>query len=140
MDAGDAKFWERELLESVKRGQYQFVKEILERGANVDARDNKGTTALMWASIAGNVSIVSLLLEAGASVNEKDSTGNTPLLWASRYRRPDITSSLLEAGANVNAQDRLGNTPLIMASSIGNLHVVRMLRHCQRRCTNYGAS
>ena len=55
------------------------VKTLLDKGADVNAADNKGVTALMMASEFQKADIVKLLLAAGANVKLKDKTGKTAL-------------------------------------------------------------
>ena len=52
--------------ESVRSGDYAEVKRLIEEGANVNAKDNDGATALMWASLKGHQEVSKLLIEAGA--------------------------------------------------------------------------
>jgi len=52
---------------------------VLDRGAAIDARDNRGRTALMIAADAGHAGIVDLLLRRGAARDLKDREGKTAL-------------------------------------------------------------
>ena len=53
---------------------------LLQAGADVNAKDRDGNTALILAA-AENPTVVSVLLKAGADVNAKDRDGNTALYW-----------------------------------------------------------
>ena len=48
----------------------------------INAKNNDGETALMWASYNGHLEVVKLLVTLGADVNAKDKNGNTALMWA----------------------------------------------------------
>jgi len=74
---------DKELLLAAKSGDKERVRLLLENGANVNARDRYGWTALMWAVFKGYKEIVKLLLENGADVNVRDFFGNTALKFAS---------------------------------------------------------
>jgi ankyrin repeat protein len=52
--------------QSVKSGDYAEVKKLIKAGADVNAQDKYGYTALKWASRSGHTDIVKLLREAGA--------------------------------------------------------------------------
>lgn len=49
----------------------------------IDARDDSGKTALLWAAAHGQAKIVELLLEQGTAVGEADSYGGTGLMKVS---------------------------------------------------------
>ncbi|MEE6518114.1 hypothetical protein FKM82_028825 [Ascaphus truei] len=55
------------------------VQHLLDEGIDPCAADDKGRTALHFASCNGNDQIVSLLLDRGADPNQRDGLGNTPL-------------------------------------------------------------
>jgi ankyrin repeat-rich membrane spanning protein len=48
------------------------VKQLLEKGADVNVEDNNDWTALMWAAYKGHTGIVKALIDRGADVNAKD--------------------------------------------------------------------
>ncbi|MFA5106679.1 MAG: ankyrin repeat domain-containing protein, partial [Candidatus Micrarchaeia archaeon] len=72
----------KKLLEAVSSGDLAGVKEALAAGADVNAKDRDGYTALMVASYWGHMDIVKLLIAAGADVNAKSETGYTALIEA----------------------------------------------------------
>lgn len=85
---------------SVKKGNLSNVIRIIEKGADVDAQDNDGTTALMTASEYGHPEVPKLLIEAGAEVNEKDEYDDTALMWALKMGHTEVVELLREEGAN----------------------------------------
>ena len=86
-------------------------------GADVDAKNNWGTTPLMEAASRGRPKTVGLLINRGAQVKAVDRAGNTPLHYAAKGFEDDrqISLSLINGGADVNATNAEGNTPLIIA-------------------------
>ena len=54
-----------------------IVELLLDRGADINARDGAGFTPLFWAAEDGNVNTVAFLLDKGADVNIRDYNGNT---------------------------------------------------------------
>ena len=87
------------------------TKLALEVGANANAQDEYGTTALMRAETAEQTK---LLIEAGANVNAKDDYGYTALM---RAKTAEQIKALVEAGADVNAKDKYGHTALMNANT-----------------------
>lgn len=101
------------LMKSVKisNANPDFVQDLINMGANVNARNNYGETPLMYACgyYSGvNASVVKVLLDAGAYVNTSDNYGETPLMYAAKYGTPQVVGMILNAGANVNAKDKEG--------------------------------
>ena len=88
------------------------TKLLLEAGADVNAKNCYGETALMKAA-EENVDIVKLLLEAGADVNVRNSRGETVLMKAARSDDVNIVKLLIEAGAAIDAQDNELKTALM---------------------------
>lgn len=113
--------------------------------ADVNAEDDLGITALMWATIKGNVEMASLLIGYGADVSKKEyldeewdedecpeymepeSFGNDALLYAAYYNRVEIAELLLEYGADVNSVDIDGWTSLMKSAMGGYLDMVKLL-------------
>ena len=87
---------------AARTGKLGPVKALLARGADVNAKDRKGQTALMWAAAEGHADVVSTLLAAGADFRTPLPSGFTPLLFAAREGRIDVVRVLLKAGADVN--------------------------------------
>jgi ankyrin repeat protein len=66
-------------------GDAALVKRLLALGADPDARDTAGATALMWA--APDRGKMQLLLDAGADVNARSDAGRSALVVVRRHRR-----------------------------------------------------
>ena len=84
-------------------------------GADVNAVDNDGQTALIWASKYGLDSIVDLLLEHNAKVDIQAKNDATALMWASLRNHISTVQSLLEHKADMNAVSNNGNSALMLA-------------------------
>ena len=92
------------------------VRELLDRGMDVNAVGNRGWTPLHWAAAnSRDPRVLTPLLEAGADVNRR-ALQFTPLHIAALVNpNPEVAYVLLEAGADVNARQDSGENPLWMA-------------------------
>jgi ankyrin repeat protein len=116
----------QQLLDQIRKGDLAAVRSLLANGADVNARDTKGATALMNAAIYGDLDCVKLLLDKGADPNASNDLGIDALMWAAS----DLgkVRALIAHGANVNARSSYGYTALsVAAASPGNLPTVLLL-------------
>uniref|UniRef100_A0A8C9MLA5 Ankyrin repeat domain-containing protein 54 n=2 Tax=Serinus canaria TaxID=9135 RepID=A0A8C9MLA5_SERCA len=111
----------KRLREAANSNDLDTVQQLLEDGTDPCAADDKGRTALHFASCNGNDHIVQLLLDHGADPNQRDGLGNTPLHLAACTNHVPVITTLLRGGARVDALDRAGRTPLHLAKSKLNI-------------------
>lgn len=78
------KYYTLKLLEAVKNNNLEKVKKYLQKGADKNAKDNEGNTALILASINDYPEIVKLLIQAGADLTVRNNKGDTALIYAQR--------------------------------------------------------
>ena len=94
--------------------QLESIQLLLDAGADLDARDRRGDTALIIAcrNPAGvHLPVVTALLRAGAKVDDRGSGGMTPLMCAALCDDTgQAVRTLLEASADVRARDNRGWT------------------------------
>jgi ankyrin repeat protein len=135
-----------------KGGHYAAAGLLLDRGAEIDAKDTQGRTPLHLAAEACFPPLVQLLLDRGADVHARDERKRTPLHYAARgqskymhheghWRAPrrssvPIARSLIAAGAEVIAADNRGQTPLHLAARAGN---VALTEHLLAKCADVNA-
>jgi ankyrin repeat protein len=92
------------------RRDLTWMQFLVAKGANVNIRDNRGTTPLVLASQLGFVEGVDFLISVGARVDEPDNTGETPLIGAVHKRGLALIRTLLKAGANPDRPDNSGRS------------------------------
>jgi tetratricopeptide (TPR) repeat protein len=95
--AGDL---EDRLINEAMNGNADTVRSLLEKGANVNAKDGTGETALMKAAYYGYADVVSVLIEKGASVEAKNSNGETALQLAELRKHAEVVQLLRQALSN----------------------------------------
>ena len=94
-------------------GCLAVVARLLAAGADVDAVDSEGKSALHRMCFYGFPRAAKPLLEGGANPNLRDSHGYTPLHWAAMYNKPATMALLLAHGADPNFLDNKGRSPLM---------------------------
>jgi ankyrin repeat protein len=104
---------------ATRYGHMEIVVFLLERGADVNAKTDKGNnTPLMFAVANARKDLVELLVAKGADVNAKSEGGWTPLLVAAQQDKgqKELVALLLARGASVNAKTDTGVTPMHLAA------------------------
>ena len=105
---------ERDMILAAERGELVGGAEACCRdGARIDARDQRGRTALLAATQRNRVEVARFLIQEGADVNAKDFIQDTPFLYAGAEGRIEILKMTLAAGANLKDTNRYGGTALI---------------------------
>jgi ankyrin repeat protein len=116
-----------DLLTAAKQGDTNQVKDLLDRGADVNAKHKGGQTALMYATFKGHTDTIKILLDRGADVNAKHKGGQTALMYAVIKGHTDTIKILLDKGADVNAKDMYGDTALMEATFKGHTDTIKIL-------------
>ncbi len=112
--------------DAAMRGDVAAVRELLAGGADVNAAQGDGMTALHWAAEYGDAELARMLLHAGAAVAPATRIGSyAPLHIAARNGHTSMAVLLLEAGSDATAAaPGTGATPLHLAAAAGAAELV----------------
>ena len=114
---------------AAERQDWVRVQSLIQEGADINANQPDGATALHWAVHWNDLETVAALIEAGAEVDAINDLGVPPLWIAIDGGNTDIAIRLIDAGANVNARLATGETVVMTAARNGLRTVVsRLLR------------
>jgi ankyrin repeat protein len=113
------------LMYAAEAGSTTEMRILIQHGADVNARNAFGSTALMWS--IPDVQKVRLLLDHGADVNIAAKSGRTALLMALSRPSPETARLLLANGADTAAVDKAGVTTLLAALRGNDITIIRML-------------
>lgn len=112
------------LLSAVQLNRTDVSKSLIELGADINAKDKDGWSALHFAAWNGNIDIAKVLLSKGLNPDDRTKDLATPLM---RPTSKEMAELLISSGADVNAQTSRGVAPLHMAVSLENLAVAEVL-------------
>ena len=126
------------LMEAVRlRESSDVVQELIQEGANVNARTSGGRSALIYAASYGKAELASVLISAGADINVKDEKGRTPLMYVASsslkglkkdpivFRkeeddilrlRANVAKLLIDKGVDIHLRDSTGASALFYAA------------------------
>jgi hypothetical protein len=117
---------------AAQEGSASGVRELLDRGAAVDARASNGATALHYAAGLGHCDAADELLRGGAAIDARVSDkGGTPLHMAAGAGHERAVTLLVGRGAGLELLDEHGLTPIQLAARLGRSGIVRLLDQAQ---------
>ena len=116
-----------ELLSAASSGDTAAAARLLGQGADPDAKNNQGDTALLLAAKSGKTETARLLIEKGANIEAKNNVGETVLIAACTSGHAEIAQLLIDKGAAPDARDDGGATPLMYAGLGGNTAIIDLL-------------
>ncbi|MEB3197876.1 MAG: ankyrin repeat domain-containing protein [Candidatus Sericytochromatia bacterium] len=107
-----------DLAAAAAHGDVNQVRALIANGADLNARDAEGYTALTWAAQFGRAPVVEYLLARHAQPNVVDRWGYTPLMWALQQGHTPTAALLLSRGANPSVSTAFGITPMVLATHV----------------------
>ena len=118
------------LCKAAHKGDMVEVKRLLAAGADVNAVDKGGWSALMFAVFWGRSEVVKILLDADANPNVVSNAGSTALIHSGFFdSNVEVVKMLLDAGAYVDTTDKNGWTALMFAAYRNHAEVAKVLLH-----------
>lgn len=118
---------DEQFFELCAKGEPGEIRQALKDGANPNAKNEYGFTALMFSADNNGAEALKLLLDAGADVSPKNRYGRTALMLAAWNDNVPAVTVLLSAGADRDARDEDGLTALAGAAKDGKIGAVRAL-------------
>lgn len=109
---------------AARTGEVDFVCELIESGAAVNARDTRGATPLHDAAERNRADVIGPLVAGCAHVDSRNCCGDTPLHSAAKHGCADAAQALLDVDASCLARNKACETPLHIAARSGFDNVV----------------
>eukprot|EP01045_Picozoa_sp_COSAG04_P035746 COSAG04_NODE_8385_length_983_cov_1.149321_1_plen_231_part_01 len=128
---------EKELANAIQHSRVQDALRLLEKvahagdpvalGTLINAKNERGSPALVSAATRGHLDVVRFLVRAGAKLEATNSGGVTALMVAAWEGKHGCVEFLLGAGADVHAADKYGDNALHYAAIRGELDIMLLL-------------
>jgi len=109
-------------------GDMEQIELLVSKGMDVNAKTQRGATALHWAAYQGRRDVAECLISNGAGINTKDNYGFTPLHLAVIRGQKDMVELLIAKGVDINVRNNAGQTPLKLATNRARTEVVELLK------------
>ena len=103
------------LIFATMHGSIECLKILLQRGSNVNYRNNNGETALSIAAKFGSVKSIEILLQHNASINTQDFCKRTPLMYAALGNHANCIKILISSGARLDIVDNEKRDALMLS-------------------------
>lgn len=116
-----------QFIAAAAEGDNDKVLQLLQEGADINATDGSGRTAVLAATRNNRADTVKALIQQGADINIRDNSLDNVLLYAGASGYLEIVKLAIDAGADTKLTNRFGGTALIPASERGHVEVVREL-------------
>ena len=107
---------EENLIKAIDDNNYDLVKELLSKVANLNFITQNGANPLMKSMFSDNREIFQLLINSGSNINFTSNNGYSPLIVGCVQNDLDRVRLLLSKGGNVHQKTKLGWTSLLKAS------------------------
>lgn len=126
MESKDA-YGRTALMIASRRGNANFVRTMLENGADVDTFANNGLTVMTSAARQGHLNVVKCLIECGVNVDQEDKYHKTALHHACYAGHLEVVKVLIENGSNITHLNHVSASPLVQAVVGGHVEIVKLL-------------
>ena len=103
---------------------------LLNSGISIDATDNYGATAFLYACTLGNIPACRMIMQSGCQISNADLYGNTALHIAAQKSIAVLARMLIENGnIDITAKNDNGRTALYYAQKNNNKEIIELLRN-----------
>jgi ankyrin repeat protein len=131
LDSGvdiEAESWgNRALHKAAAKGRLEVVRLLLERGAELDARDSRGNTPMLHAAYNGQLEVVKLLVESGADVQAQNTLHWTGVMQAVVERKLPTVRYLVEQGTRLDPVDQENGYTALTLARVSAPSIVELL-------------
>jgi uncharacterized protein len=117
-------YWDN-IARAARQNDAATVRSLIANDGNPNQTDEDARTAMHYAALNGNLTIIAILIKANAKLDVKDKLGNTPLHLAADRNQTEAAQLLLDVGTPVDSENKNGMTPLMVAANRGGIEIVQ---------------
>jgi ankyrin repeat protein len=117
------------LMKATREGVYAVVKELIDVGVDINARNNDGNNALWFACFGNYYDLINLLLAAKIDIDNQNDNGATVLMYAASAGKAEVVKLLLQHHPNLYLQNLDDYKAIDFAS---NVEVLRLLKNATK--------
>ena len=112
---------------AILNGHTEVARLLIAHMEDVDAKNIRDITPLMYAAYAGDEEIARILIAKGADLNLKNVEGRSSLYYAARQGKRETAELLIKNGAEINSKTNSGDTPLRIAIERHHHNIIDLL-------------
>ncbi|MBI1241561.1 ankyrin repeat domain-containing protein [Umezakia ovalisporum] len=116
------------LMTATREGVYGVVKELIDLGANINAKNNENNNALWFGCFGNHYELISLLLGAKINIDNQNDNGTTVLMYAASAGKTGVAKLLLQHKPNLNLRNLDDYRAIDFAS---NIEILRLLKNAE---------
>jgi ankyrin repeat protein len=124
----DKEILNKEFLNACESGNLPKILELLKNGADLEAKNKRGDTALMLTALNGHKEVAEFFIENGADLEAKNKLGDTALMYAAENGYEKVVELLIDNGADPLAQDKYYKIALDYAEENGHAGLTALIR------------
>ena len=118
---------QEDFIDALNNKMYMRVRSLLDQGAELEKKDEKGRSPLTLMVFNGNTDMIRLLLSYGSDINSIDNRGYTALHYAVESGQYNIAEILILAGAETNSINNNEETPVYLALKNNDIDMTELL-------------
>ena len=103
------------LLNAIKTAKYDKAISLINKGSNLELKDENGLSPLFYSIKENHVELVKALVNKGVNINSLDAEGNTPLNFAIETGKEAIANHLIDFGAEANVKNNIGHDTIALS-------------------------
>ncbi|MGV0106267.1 Ankyrin [Nostoc sp. DSM 114160] len=113
------------LMKATREGVYTVVKELIDAGANINARNSDRNNALWFACFGNHYNLINLLLAHNIDINNQNDNGATVLMYAASAGKTEVVKLLLQHHPNLYLKNLDDYKAIDFASNVEVLRIIK---------------